>query len=101
MEAVERVHRRFIGIVGTSSKDYAESICALFLENRDKDEVYEHVVKLSKLQKSIYRYQNEVYALSGMGLEQSRAAEVRQEVVRTVTWVEGDPLLCHGGFRGG
>lgn len=93
MEAVERVHRRLAGIVGTSPKDYAENICTSFLENQDKDKIYEQVVKLSKLQKSIYRYQNEVYALSGMGAEELRAAEVLREVVTMVTWVE--EILCY------
>lgn len=93
MEAVERVYRRLVGIIGASPRDYAERICTAFLEDQDKDKIYEHIVKLSKLQKSIYRYQNEVYALSGMGAEQLRAAEVLREVVTMVTWIE--EILCY------
>jgi hypothetical protein len=93
MEGVERVHRGLGRVTGEVPQDYVERICASFLENRDKDRIYEEVVRISRYRNSIYRYQNEVYALAGAGPEHERAAEVGKEICMVLSWVE--EILCY------
>lgn len=53
-EGVERIQRSLDRTVGASLQDYVEGICAAYLEERDKDRIYEKIVRLSKLQNMIY-----------------------------------------------
>lgn len=92
MEAVESVARRLGRIVNSSAQEYVNKICTEYLEDKDKDRINEHITRLSKLQKAIYRYQNEVYMLAGVGDKHDRAAKVVQDVCTIVRWVE--ELLC-------
>lgn len=73
--------------------DYVEQICSTFLDKQDKDLIYDEVVRLGRLQKSAYRYENEVYALVGVAKEYHRASEVVKEVNKVLSWVE--EILCY------
>lgn len=93
MEAVERVHRNMGRVTEDAPQEYVEKICAGFLEHHDKDKIHKKIVRLSRFQKSIYRYENEVYALAGVGKEYDRAAEVTKQVNTLLGWVE--EVLCY------
>lgn len=93
MEGVERINRSLGRTVGASPHDYVEGICAAYLEEQDKDLIYERIVRLSKLQGMIGRYANEVYALVGVGPEYKRAAQVGTNVNTVVSWLE--EVFCY------
>ena len=59
----------------------------------DKDAVHAHVVKLGKCQKSIYKYQNEIYTLRGVTPEYHMVDKMVKEVCRVLGWME--ELLCY------
>lgn len=92
-EGVERIQRSLARTVGTSPQVYVEGICAAYLEERDKDRIYEKIVRLSKLQNMIYRYSNEVYALAGVGPEHERATQVGADVNTVLGWLE--EIFCY------
>ena len=94
MESVERVWRCLNRTTENNPKSYVEQICTTFLDNQDKDLIYDKIVRLGRLQKSAYRYENEVYALVGVAKEYERASEVGREVNKVLSWVE--EILCYG-----
>lgn len=93
MEVVERVSRQLGRIVSPSAQEFVNNVCLKYLEDRDKDCIYEHVTKIGKLQKSIYRYQNEVYMLEGAGPGCDRASQVVKDVCNLLKWIE--EILCY------
>lgn len=93
MEGVERVHRCLNRATEGAPRSYVEQICSSFLDNQDKDPIHDKVVRLGRLQKSAYRYENEVYALVGVTKEYRRASEVVKEVNMVLSWVE--EIFCY------
>lgn len=93
MEGVERVRRRLNKETEGAPRNYAERICSAFLDNLDKDLILDKAVIIGRLQKSAYRYENEVYALAGVTEEYQRASEVTKEVNVVLGWVE--EILCY------
>jgi hypothetical protein len=92
MERVESIDKRLKIITGDSPLEYLNQICHDFLTNHDKDPIHEQTIKLGKLQMAIYKYQNEIYALDGIGPTYCRVDELVKKVCRVVGWVED--LLC-------
>jgi hypothetical protein len=72
--------------------EFMEQVCLAFLTDEDIDTVQKPVVELEKCQKSIYKYQNEIYALGGMTQEYHRVDKMVKEICRVVRWIE--ELLC-------
>ena len=93
MEGVERICRRLNRTTEGAPRDYVERICSSFLDNLDKDLIYEKVVRLGRLQKSAYRHENEVYTLVGVEKEYQTAREVAKKVNVVLSWVE--EILCY------
>lgn len=93
MEGAERVRRRLNKTTEGAPRNYAEQICSAFLDNLDKDLILDKAVRIGRLQKSAYRYENEVYALAGVTEEYQRASEVTKEVNVVLGWVE--EILCY------
>ena len=93
MERIERVRRCLNRTTEGAPKDYVERICSTFMDNLDKDLIYDQVVRLGRLQKSAYRYENEVYALVGVEKEHQVASGLVKEVKVVVGWVE--EILCY------
>ena len=93
MESAESVRRRLNRATKGAPQNYTEQICSAFLANLDKDPIHDKVVRLGKLQKSAYRYENEVYALVGVAEEYRRVSEIVKEVNKVLSWVE--EILCY------
>ena len=93
MEGVERVRRCLNRATESDPRNYVEQICSTFLDNHNKDLIYEKVVRLGRLQKSAYRYENEVYALVGVAEEYERASKVVKEVNQVLSWAE--EIFCY------
>ena len=93
MDGAERVKRCFDKATEGAPRDYVEIICSAFLDNEDKDLIYDKVVRLGRLQKSIYKYQNEVYSLVGVAEVYERVSEIAKDVNKVLGWVE--EVLCY------
>ena len=93
MEGVERVRRCLNRATESDPRNYVEQICSTFLDSHDKDLIHEKVVRLGRLQKSAYRYENEVYALVGVAEEYERASKVVKEVNQVLSWAE--EIFCY------
>jgi len=92
LERADRIAGRLRKITGDDPKKYLHHIVEEFLDNRDKDIVYEQIVITGTLQKSLYQYENEVLTLTGMGLEYEKVRQITQLVGDVVKWLE--EVLC-------
>lgn len=79
-------------LTGHAAYNYLESTCSSFIFTRRKDDVRNKIISISKLQRAIYRCQDKIIELGGMGKEWERAEEVSKDVVRVVRWLED--ILC-------
>ena len=84
---------QFNKFVNQNPTVYAEKICVGFLADCDKDIIHEEKICLEKLQKSIYKCQNKVLQLCGIGDECSRVDCIRKAICTTITWVE--EIFCY------
>ena len=92
LERADRTAARLRKITEDDSRKYVRRIVEEFLNGRDKDVVYEQIVAVGKLQKSVYRYENEVLALAGLGSEYDRVKEISCSVCDVIRWLE--EVLC-------
>ena len=92
LERADRVHRRLQKMTRSNTREYLHSTVEEFLEHYSKDAIYERVVAVGRLQKSIYKYENEVLTLAGMGPEYDKVKEISQLVCEVVQWLE--EVLC-------
>ena len=83
-----RIQARFNRLIKNDSIAYMESICTLYLADRDKDAIHEQTILLSKLQRSIYKCHSKILQLSGVGEELSCVEHVKKIVLTTMSWVE-------------
>lgn len=93
MERAESIDKRLKTITGDAPSEYLNRICQDFLADYEKDPIHEQIVKLGKLQKAIYKYQNEVLAIDGIGPAFFRVNDIVKQVCMVVSWVE--ELLCY------
>ena len=93
LDYATRLQVRFNKYVNQNPTAYAEKICVGFLADRDKDVIHEETICLAKLQKSIYKCQNKVLQLSGIGDEYSRVLSISKAICTTITWIE--EIFCH------
>ena len=92
LERADRVHHRLQKITGSNAREFLHCIVGEFLEYCDKDVIYERVVAIGKLQKSMYNYENEVLTLAGMGPDYDKVRGITQLVCEVVQWLE--EILC-------
>lgn len=93
LDYATRLQVRFNKLVNQNPSAYAEKICVGFLADRDKDIIHEETIRLAKLQKSIYKCQDKVLQLSGIGDEYSRVDSIRKAICTTIAWVE--EIFCY------
>ena len=92
LERANRIAARLQKITGDDARCYLRRIVEGFLGNRDKDSVYEQIIGIGKLQRSVYRYKNEVLTLAGLGEDYERVRDVTRAVCAVVSWLE--EVLC-------
>jgi len=92
LERTNRIAARLQKITGGNAKEYVLHVVEDFLDKYDKDIVYEQIVAVSKLQTSVYRYENEVLTIAGMGPEYDEVRGVTRLVCEVVKWLE--EVLC-------
>jgi len=94
LERADRIAAWLRKITEDNSKKYLHCIVEEFLQSRDSDEdiIYEQIVAVGKLQKSVYKYENEVLTLAGLGLEYDKVKEITRSVCDVVRWLE--EVLC-------
>ena len=92
MEHVESIDKQLKIITGDFPSEYLNQICCNFMADYDKDPIHEQTIKLGKLQKAIYNYQNEIYALDGRGPTYRRVDDIVKQVCMGVGWVK--ELFC-------
>jgi hypothetical protein len=79
-------------ITGNNTAKYLHCVVEEFLERCDKDVVYEKIVTIGKLQKLMYRYENEVLTLAGTGVDYDKIRGITQLVCKVIRWLE--EVLC-------
>ena len=93
MDHVNRIYQRFkTTTTYNAPAQFTEQICLSFLDDGNKDAINESIETLSKYQKSIYKYQNELLTLTGVGPEFHRVADISNEINLVVRWVE--EIMC-------
>lgn len=92
LERTDRIAARLQKITGDDARRYLHGIVKGFVGNQDKDAVYEQIVAVGKLQKSVYGYENEVLTLAGLGPEYEKVREVARTVCDVIKWLE--EVLC-------
>ena len=92
IERAGRIATQLHRITGNNSVGFLHRVVDEYLKNQDKDSVYEHIVTVGKLQKSIYRYENEILTLAGVGPEYEQVKTVTCLVCEVVQWLE--EVLC-------
>ena len=92
LERSKSIHSRLTKICEPDEITYLEKICATFVEEHNKEDLEFQISKLDKLQASIYKYQEEVLSLSGMG----SAYENIDKIARAIRNVLGhlEDILC-------
>ena len=78
--------------MGGNAKKYVLHVMEGFLEKYDIHIVHEQIVAVTKLQTSVYRYENEVLTIAGMGPEYDEVRGVTRLVCEVVRWLE--EVLC-------
>ena len=95
LEQANRIQYRLGKLIGRpeiSATEFMDKLCIDFFANGDMGIIQEHVDKAGKLQKYIWKYQNEVLALAGIGPDFYRVDAIVKNVCMVVGWVE--ELLC-------
>ena len=92
MYHVNRINQRFKTTTYNAPALFTEQICLRFLSDGNKDAINESMEKVSKSQQSIYKYQNEILTLTGVGPEFHRVAEISKEINLVVRWIE--EIMC-------
>ncbi|KAJ3497295.1 hypothetical protein NLJ89_g10366 [Agrocybe chaxingu] len=93
MEQNDRIKNRLLKITGKEPAIFVDEISLRYLSDGNKDTLHTHATQLGKLQKAIYRCQNEVLTLAGMGPEY-HAVDKTVILIRTIVgWVE--EVLCY------
>ena len=92
MDHVNQIYQQFKTTTYNAPAQFTEQICLSFLDDGNKDTINESIEKLSKYQKSIYKYQNEILALTGVGPEFHCVTEILKEINLAVRWVE--EIMC-------
>ncbi len=92
LERTNRIAARLQKITGGNAKEYVLHVVEDFLEKYDIHIVHEQIVAVTKLQMSVYRYENEVLTIAGMGPEYDEVRGVTRLVCEVVRWLE--EVLC-------
>lgn len=87
-EAVATRLRDHVGVVF----NYLDAVCIKYIFTRRKDDIRDEIIKISKLQQSIYRYQDGILELGGLGEEWERARDISNDVHSVVVSLED--ILC-------
>jgi hypothetical protein len=93
LDQATRVQVRFNKFVSPNPTAYTERICVGYIADRDKDIIHEETIRLGKLQKNIYKCQEKILQLSGMGEEHSRVDSIRKVICSTISWIE--EIFCY------
>jgi len=78
--------------MGNDASKFLHCAVEEFLRHYDKEVIYEKIVEIGKLQKSMYRYENEVLTLAGMGAELDKVKVITHLVCKVIQWLE--EVLC-------
>jgi hypothetical protein len=92
MERADRIATRLQKITENNPLNFIRQVVQKFVEDQDKECVYEHIVAVGKLQKSMYKYENEVLTLAGTGPEYEQIKTTTRLVCDVVHWLE--EVLC-------
>lgn len=92
-DCIQRVYRDFKREVEKGPKAYVTAMCVAFLENRDKDQIMEKIIKLSKFHTRVDHYRDKIYSLEGVSPEYQSVSEIVSELSSTVRWAE--ELMCY------
>lgn len=93
-ERAELVASKFRTLMGESAFHYVEKLYQLYLINQNHDTFRDAIIVVSRLQKSIRRYQDGVLQHSGVGKEWTRCDEIATSVSNVVKALED--ILCLG-----
>ncbi|KAJ3503384.1 hypothetical protein NLJ89_g8463 [Agrocybe chaxingu] len=93
LERVMRIESKFDIYVNDDPRNFVDSICLAFLENRDKDKIHEYTVALGKFQKSVDKYQDIILQEHGIGDQWTRIEEIRKKICTTLSAVE--EVFCY------
>ncbi|RDB29777.1 hypothetical protein Hypma_013856 [Hypsizygus marmoreus] len=89
---VERVAIKLDTRTGAALTTFLDGICSSYLTNRNKDTIRDTLLIFTPLQKSIYRYMDEILDIAGLCDEYKRAEVVSRSVLQVIQSVED--ILC-------
>ena len=67
---------------------YLNNICATFIKDKTKESIESHLFQVDKLQVSIYKYENEIISLLGIGFAYKSINTIGQTVWRLLGHLE-------------
>jgi hypothetical protein len=89
LERADSAERRLHKILGgIDPVPFVEQICKTYLWDQSWTCLEAQVSSLARLQKSLYKYQNEVYSLTGVGPEHKRMEALVGRIRTAVTLAE-------------
>lgn len=92
LERSQCVAVKLAKITGGSSSSFVDVICQQYLTSKDKDVIYDSIIRTSRLTTSIRRYHHEVLQLAGVGTDLQVVTAVEDDVREVTGWLE--ELLC-------
>jgi len=103
-ECVNRIDSRFMTLIGhrDDPAGYIDSICAQYIEDCISANIEHHVCALESMQSSLFRYQDEILTLEGVGAVFNGSDKVLSKVKQLLGWVEeiyGVALFSSQEFR--
>ncbi|KAF8950643.1 hypothetical protein BDZ97DRAFT_1770997 [Flammula alnicola] len=96
LEHASWVKSRMEKITSKAPATFLEQVYGECIANGDSGNIQEYATTFLKFQRSIYRYENEVLSLAGVGPEYNLVREISKQVCQIVGWV--NELLCHASI---
>ncbi|RDB28344.1 hypothetical protein Hypma_001342 [Hypsizygus marmoreus] len=89
---VDRVAIKLDAKMGMTPSTFLDGVCTSYLTSHSKDDVRDTLLIFTPLQKSIYRYMDEILNIAGAGDEYKRAEDVSRRVLGVIHALED--ILC-------
>lgn len=91
-EQAEAVAVQLHKLTGPVPHEFLECIYGSYVFTRQKDDIRNKIIDISRLRDQIYECQNHVLQLAGVGIQWRRVEDILKAVVRVVRWLED--VLC-------
>ena len=94
LERSKSIRSRLSNICDPDESTFLDKICRTFVEENNKAHIEFQISKVDKLQATIYKYQDELLSLSGMGSAYESVKMIAQIIRNVLGHLE--EILCAG-----